>query len=172
MMTFVAANDLLTMFVALEVLSLPAVPHVRAGPAPSAAARRRRRSSTSCSGASPRVLPLRPRAALRLRGLGQAGRHRRRRIGLAALGRAACSAGSRLLGGRAAVQGPRSARSTLDARRLPGRAHARSPRSWRPARRCGVRRDLRVLQVAFGDTRGSGAGCCGPSRSPRWRSAR
>ena len=53
-MLFVAANDLLTMFVALEVLLPAAVPDLRPGPPAPAALARRRRSSTSCWARSPR----------------------------------------------------------------------------------------------------------------------
>ena len=53
MMLFPAAGDLITMFVALEVLSLPLYILV-ACPDGAGCSPRRRRSSTSCSGRSPR----------------------------------------------------------------------------------------------------------------------
>ena len=76
MLIFPAANDLLTLFVALEVFSLPAVHPVRAGPPPPA----------DVPGSGRQVLParrlllglpaVRHRAALRLRGQRVVLRHR------------------------------------------------------------------------------------------------
>ena len=153
MMLFPAANDLLTMFVALEVLSLPL--YLLCGLA------RRRRLLEPGGGAQ--VLPAR---RVRVRrssstasallygyaGLDAARRHRRRRVAQRHLRPALLLVGIGLLVGRAAVQGRCGAVPRVDARRLPGRAHRRSPRSWRRAPRS--RRSVR---------------CCGCSTS---RSAR
>ena len=135
MMTFVAANDLLTMFVALEVLEPAAVPDVRAGPAAPAAvaggggqvlparARSPRRSSSTgsrCSTATPARCgsPTIAEAAGRLGPLGRAAVRRAR----AAAWSACCSR-------------PRSARSTPGRRTSTRARRRRSPRSWRPAPR-------------------------------------
>ena len=136
MLLFPAANDLLTMFVALEVLSLPL--YLLCGLA------RRRRLLSPGGGAEVLparrvllgVLPLRRRAALRLR------RHRVELSGDRRGGRAPPASSDALLlrrhragRGRPAVQGRRGAVPLLDPGRLPGRADADHRRSWPPAPR-------------------------------------
>ena len=77
MLLFPAAGDLLTMFVALEVLLAAAVPAVRAGPAPPAAVAGSLAEVLPARRVLLGVLPVRRGAALRLRRLGPAGRHLR-----------------------------------------------------------------------------------------------
>ena len=81
MLLFPAANDLLTMFVALEVLSLPLYLLVRAGPPPPAALAGGRAQVLPARRVLLRVLPLRHRAALRLRRHGVARRRSPTRLG-------------------------------------------------------------------------------------------
>ena len=79
MMVFLTANDLITMFVGLEVLSLPLYVHDRPRPPPSPALAGGRAEVLPARRLLERVLPLRLRPALRLRRvLGPAG-HRPRR---------------------------------------------------------------------------------------------
>ena len=133
-MLFPAANDLLTMFVALEVLSLPL--YLLCG-----LARRRRLLSQEAAlkyfllGAFSSGFFLYGVALL----YGFAGS-----LDFAAINEAVRNdvgnqtAAAHRHGpalGRPAVQGRRRAVPGLDARRLPGRPDRRSPRSWRPAPR-------------------------------------
>ena len=148
MMVFLTANDLITMFVGLEVLSLPL--YIMTG-----LARRRRLLSQEAAlkyfllGALlERVLPLRRRPALRLR----------RAPPTCARIAAAISTASGDLDGllvpgvraaarRPALQGRRRAVPLVDPRRLPGRARPRSPASWPPAP--SSRPSACILRVAF-----------------------
>ncbi len=123
MLLFPASNDLLTMFVALEVLSLPL--YLLCG----LARRRRLLSQEAVSQVLParrvllRLLPLRRRSALRLLGHRRARWHRRcgqRRGGQ----RGAAADRHRAADGRPALQGRRGALPLLDPGRLPGRPHA------------------------------------------------
>ena len=135
MMLFPAANDLLTMFVALEVLSLPL--YLLCG-----LARRRRLLSQEAAlkyfllGAFSSGFFLYGVAliygfagSMEFAGDQRGGPQRRRQPG------ACCSPGMGLLAVGTALQGRRRALPGLDARRLPGRPHARSRRSWRRAPR-------------------------------------
>ena len=134
MMLFPAAGDLLTMFVALEVLSLPL--YILCG-----LARRRRLLSQEASlkyfllGAFSSAFFLFGTALLfGYAGVAEPRRHRHgdhRRPAVAG----PAAAGHRAGRHRAAVQGRRGAVPLLDPRRLPGRARRRSPASWPPAPR-------------------------------------
>ena len=153
MMTFCAANDLLTMFVALEVLSLPL--YLMCGLA-------RRRRLLSQEAAVKYFLLGAFASAFFLYGLallyGYAGSVRLADIAAAAagsqpLGRAAARR-ARAARRRAAVQGLGRPVPHLDARTSTRARRRRSPRSWRPAPRSPrSARILRVLYVAFGDSR-------------------
>ena len=155
MMLFPAANDLLTMFVALEVLSLPL--YLLCGLA-------RRRRLLSQEAALKYFLLGAFSSGFFLYGIaliyGFAGS-----MEFAAINEAVRNdvgnqtlllIGMGLLVGRPAVQGRRRAVPRLDPGRLPGRPDRRSPRSWRPAPRsprsarcCGC------FYVAFGADRWS-----------------
>ena len=150
MLLFPAANDLLTLFVALEVLLPPAVPDVRAGPPPPAALAGGGAQVLPAGCVLVGVLPLRRGARLRLLGLacGSAGSRRPSRTAASAGSRAA--RGHRPAGGRPALQGRRRAVPLLDPRRLPGRPDRRSPASWPPApRSAAFGALLRVFYVAL-----------------------
>ena len=175
MMIFVAANDLLTMFVALEVLLAAAVPDVRAGPAPAAAVPGGGGQVLPARRVRLGVLPLRPGAALRLRGLGAARRHRDRRRPGSARSRRAAVRRARAARRRPAVQGARSARSTSGRRTSTRARRPRSPRSWRPAPRWP--RSARMLRVLLrrrsATPAGTGAAVLWADRGRcRWWSAR
>ena len=155
MMLFPASNDLLTMFVALEVLSLPL--YLLCG-----LARRRRLLSQEAAlkyfllGAFSSgfflygvALVYGYAGSMQLRGINEAVRNDTGNQALL-LDR------HRHARGRPALQGRRRAVPGLDARRLPGRAHrghrvhgGRAPRSRRSAR------SLRLFYVAFGADRWS-----------------
>ena len=135
MLLFPAANDLLTMFVALEVLSLPL--YLLCG-----LARRRRLLSQEAAlkyfllGAFSSAFFLYGVALL----YGYAGTvdlagHRRRPSAPTPGTRRAAADRHRAARGRPAVQGRRRAVPLVDAGRLPGRARRRSPGSWPPAPR-------------------------------------
>ena len=143
MLMFPAANDLLTMFVALEVLSLPL--YLLCGLA------RRRRLLSPGGGAEVLparrvllgVLPVRHGAALRLRRHGAAVGHRRR--GQRELGRrrVCCSSASRCSRSACCSRSapcrstPGRRTSTRALRRRSPRSWPRAPRSPRSARCCG-----------------------------------
>ena len=165
MLIFPVANNLLVMFVALEVLSLPL--YLMAG-----LARRRRLLSQEAAlkyfllGAFASAFFLYGLALLYgyagtvdLAGIADAAQ-RRRPVRRAALPRARPAAG------RPAVQGRRRAVPLLDAGRLPGLAHAghrvhggRAPRSPRSVRCCGC------STSASAGRAGTGGRSSGPSRS-------
>ena len=165
MMLFPAANDLLTLFVALEVLSLPL--YLLCG-----LARRRRLLSQEAAlkyfllGAFSSGFFLYGIAliygfagSLRVRRDQRGGPQRRRQPDPAA-GRHGHA------GRRPVVQGRRRAVPGLDARRLPGRPDRRSPRSWRQPPRW--RRSARCSGSSTSPsapTAGAGSRCCGSSRS-------
>ena len=168
MMTFCAANDLLTMFVALEVLSLPL--YLMCGLA-------RRRRLLSQEAAVKYFLLGAFASAFFLYGLallyGYAGSVRLRDIAAAASGSQHSDA--LLLGGlgllvvgllfKASV-GPFH---TWTPDVYQGAPTRRSRRSWRRARRS--RRSAGSCACCTwrsATPAGSGAGCCGPSRSRRW----
>ena len=153
MMIFVAANDLLTMFIALEVLSLPL--YLMCGLA-------RRRRLLSQEAAVKYFLLGAFASAFFLYGLallyGYAGSVRLTDIAdgvgrLGPVGHAAVRR-ARAAGRRPAVQGLGRPVPHLDPGRLPGRADARHRVHGAPARRSRrSARILRVLHVAFGATR-------------------
>ncbi len=168
MMTFCAANDLLTMFVALEVLSLPL--YLMCGLA-------RRRRLLSQEAAVKYFLLGAFASAFFLYGLallyGYAGsvrlpRHRHRGRRLHPLRRAAARR-ARAAGGRADVQGLGRPVPHLDPGRLPGRAHPGHRVHGRLHQGRRVRRHpAGAARGASGTAAGSGAGCSGPSPSPPW----
>ena len=167
MMLFPAANDLLTMFVALEVLSLPL--YLLCG-----LARRRRLLSQEAAlkyfllGAFSSAFFLYGVAlvygyagSMRLRRHRRGGPQRRRQP------TACCCIGIGHARGRPALQGRRRAVPRLDARRLPGRPDRRSPAFMAAGTKVAafgalLRRLLRRLRRA---TAGTGSRCCGSSRS-------
>ena len=166
MMIFAAANDLLTMFVALEVLVAAAVPDVRAGPAPPAAVAGSGGQVLPARRVRLGVLPLRPGAALRLRGLGRPRRHRDAPARLGAVATSCCSAGSRCCVVGLLFKAGVGAVPHLDAGRLPGRADAghRVHGGLHQGRR--VRRDpAGALRRVRRHRAGTGGRCCGPSPS-------
>ena len=161
MMMFPASNDLLTMFVALEVLSLPL--YLLCGLA-------RRRRLLSQEAALKYFLLGAFSSGFFLYGValvyGYAGSFELAAINEAVrndLGnRDAAARRHGHAGGRPAVQGRRRAVPRLDARRLPGRADRRSPRSWPPAPRWP--RSVRCCASstsASAPTAGPGSRCCG-----------
>ena len=167
MMTFVAANDLLTMFVALEVLSLPL--YLMCGLA-------RRRRLLSQEAAVKYFLLGAFASAFFLYGLallyGYAGSVKLADIAAAASG--SQHSDTLLLGraraarGRAAVQGVGGPVPHVDARRLPGRADAGHRVHGGVHEGGRVRRAPGCCSSRSATPGGSGAGCCGPSRSCRW----
>ena len=124
MMAFVSANDLITMFVALEVLSFPLLRAGRNGQASAAAQPGGVAEVLPAGCAQLGDLPVRHRHAVRLRGLVPLPRHRhrhpgRRSVAVAAGGRAGPGHGG------PAVQDRRGAVPRLGARRLRRLAHRR-----------------------------------------------
>ena len=145
-----------------------AVPDVRAGPAAAAAVAGGGGQVLPARGVRVGVLPLRPRAALRLRGLGAAHRHRRGLGGLGPVGLAAVRR-ARAARRRPAVQGLGGPVPHLDPGRLPGRADARHRVHGRLHEGRGLRRD--PARAAGGVRRhplGVARACCGPSPWSRW----
>ena len=166
MMLFPAAGDLLTMFVALEVLSLPLYMLV-------GLARRRRLLSQEASlkyfllGAfSSAFFLFGIGAALRLLRLDVLSRHRRRRSarsrhGRPAARRASCWSSVGLLFKVGAVPF-----HSLDAGRLPGRPDPGHRLHGRLHQGRGVRRDAAArLRRRRRQRAGTGSRCCGPWRS-------
>ena len=123
MMLFPAAGDLLVMFVALEVLSLPLYILSRPGPPPPAAVAGGVAEVLPARRLLLGVLPLRRGPALRLRRLDELLRPSRRRSRTQSGMDGAAAAGRGAGLGRPAVQGRRGAVPLLDPGRLPGRAH-------------------------------------------------
>ena len=135
MMLFPASNDLITMFVALEILSLPL--YLLCGLA------RRRRLLSPGGGAEVLparravvgVLPLRRGAALRLRRLVRPVARSTPRCATGTQGSTAAAGRHGAARGRAAVQVRRGAVPLLDPGRLRRAPRPRSPPSWPPAPR-------------------------------------
>ena len=169
MMTFVAAERPADDVRRARGAEPAAVPDVRAGAAAPAAVAGGGGQVLPARRVRLGVLPLRARAALRLRGLGAARRHRDR-VGRLSRGRTpCCSAGSRC-SSSACCSRARWARST------PGRpdVYQGAPTPVTAFMAClhqgrRVRRDpARAASWRSAPRAGSGAGCCGPSRSSRW----
>ena len=150
MLLFPASNNLLLMFVALEVLSLPLYLLVRAGPAPPPALAGGRDEVLPARRVLLGVLPLRHRAGLRLRRLGRPRRDRRR-------ARSTTQSDTLLFAGIALiavgllfkVSAPR--RSTAGRPTSTRARRRRSPRSWRACTKVAAFGALlRVFYVGFG----------------------
>ena len=174
MMLFPAANDLLTMFVALEVLVAAALPAVRARPPSPAAVAGGRGQVLPARRVLVGVLPLRRGAALRLRRQHLASPPSPTAPLVRPARRHAAAPRHRAARGRPAVQDRRRAVPLVDPGRLPGRADPdhRVHGGLHEGRR--VRRAAAAcFYVAFGGARlGLAAGHVGASRSSRWSSAR
>ena len=162
MMTFVAANDLLTMFIALEVLSLPL--YLMCGLA-------RRRRLLSQEAAVKYFLLGAFASAFFLYGLaliyGYAGSVRFTEIAIASagsLGRTRCCSAVSPCWWSACCSRGRSARSTPGPRTSTRAPRRRSPRSWVPARRWQrSARSCACCTWRSAPPAGSGGACCGPS---------
>ena len=146
-MLFVAANDLLIMFVALEVLSLPLYLLCGAGPPPAAAVAGGGAQVLPARRVRLGVLPVRPGAGLRLRRQRAARRRSARPSPPAAA--TSCWSWAWRCWSSACCSRPASRRSTSGRRTSTRARRRRSPRSWPPAPRSP-----------------RSARCCGCSTSP------